>query len=134
MPNGCKSAYEDVNYWNWLSIEEFDISVDKYEISFEATDTDSLVASISPTLPMCQDVTWSSSSNNVVTVDASGNLIAIAVGEATVTATIEGNPSPSALCKVKVVPTIATSITLDKTEIVFEATEVETLVATVFLN
>ena len=131
VPNGCKSAYEDVNYWNWLSIEEFDISLDKSEIVFEATETDNLVASISPTLPMSQDVTWLSSDNNVVTVDASGNLTAIAVGEATVTATIEGNPTPSASCTVKVVPTIATSIALDKTEIVFEATEVETLVATV---
>ncbi len=107
------------------------ITLDKTEISLEATETATLVASILPELATNKSVTWTSSNDAVATVDANGVVTAIAVGEATITATTTDGTNLSASCKVTVVPTLAESITLDKTEISLEATETATLVATV---
>ncbi len=46
-----------------------------------------------------KDVTWTSSSTNVATVDGDGNMVAVAIGAATITASI-GGKSGSAGCVV----------------------------------
>ena len=107
------------------------IKLDKAEISLEATETATLVASVLPELTTNKSVVWTSSNEAVATVDANGVVTAIAVGEAIITATTTDGTNLSATCKVTVVPTLATSIELDKTEISLEATETATLVATV---
>ena len=107
------------------------ITLDKTEISFEATETATLVATVLPELTTNKSVTWKSSNEAIATVDANGKVTAIAVGEATITATTTDGSNLSATCKVTVVPTMAETITLDKTEISIEATETATLVATV---
>ncbi|MEE1365630.1 MAG: leucine-rich repeat protein [Muribaculaceae bacterium] len=110
------------------------IALDKTEISLEATETATLVASVLPELTTDKSVEWSSSDEAVVIVDANGLVTAIAVGEATITATTTDDSNKSATCKVTVVPTLAETITLDKTEISLEATETATLVATILPN
>ena len=107
------------------------ITFDKTEISFEATETATLVATVLPELTTNKSVIWTSSNEAVATVDANGVVTAIAVGEAVITATTTDGTNLSASCKVTVVPTLAETITLDKTEISLEATETATLVATV---
>ena len=107
------------------------ITLDKTEISFEATETATLVATVLPELTTNKSVTWKSSNEAIATVDANGKVTAVAVGEATITATTTDGSNLSATCKVTVIPTLATSIELDKTEISLEATETATLVATV---
>ena len=107
------------------------ITLDKTEISLEATETATLVATVLPELATNKVVTWKSSDESVATVDANGVVTAIAVGEATITATTTDGSNLSASCKVTVVPTLVESITLDKTEISLETTETATLVATV---
>ena len=107
------------------------ITLDKTEISLEATETATLVATILPELATNKVVTWSSSNESVATVHESGFITAIAVGEATITATTADGSNLSASCKVTVVPTLVESITLDKAEINLEATKTATLVATV---
>ena len=107
------------------------ITLDKTEISLEATETATLVATVLPELTTDKSVEWSSSNESVATIDAKGLVTAIAVGEAIITATTTDGTNLSASCKVTVVPTLAESITLDKTEISLEATETATLVATV---
>ena len=107
------------------------IELDKTEISLEATQTATLVATVLPELTTNKSVTWSSSNESIATVDEYGVVTAIAVGEATITATTNDGTNLSASCKVIVNPTLATSITLDKTEVELEATQTATLVATV---
>ncbi|MDO4469848.1 MAG: Ig-like domain-containing protein [Bacillota bacterium] len=62
-----------------------------------------------------KDVTWTSSDKDVVTVDKKGNVKAVGVGTAVITAEVAGK---TATCEVTVTKTelIVESITLDKTE------------------
>ena len=90
-----------------------------------------LTATILPESTKNKGVVWSSSDAWVASVDANGLVRAYSVGEAVITATTIDGTNLSATCKVTVVPTLAETITLDKTEISIEATETATLVATV---
>ena len=107
------------------------ITLDKTEVELEATQTATLVATVIPELATNKSVTWSSSNESVATVDENGVVTAIAVGEATITATTTDGSNLTASCKVIVNPTLATSIALDKSEVELEATQTATLVATV---
>ena len=76
-------------------------------------------------------MTWTSSNEEVATVDENGMITAVKVGEATITATTADGTNLSASCKVIVNPTLVTSISLDKTDIELEVTQTATLTATV---
>ena len=106
------------------------IALDKTEISLEATETVTLVATVLPELTTNKSVTWTSSNESVATVDTNGLVTAIALGEAVITATTNDGANLSASCKVSV-PTLAESIVLDKTAISLKANESAMLVATV---
>ena len=135
---GCKNAYAGASYWKSflniiddLLIISKSILLDKTNITTLAGETVVLTTTIYPEDATEKDVVWSSSDEAVATVDENGLVTAIAVGEATITATTVDGSNLSASCKVTVVPTLAESIALDKTEISLEATETVTLVATV---
>ena len=135
---GCKNAYAGASYWKSflniiddLLIISKSILLDKTNITTLAGETVVLTATIYPEDATEKDVVWSSSDEAVATVDENGLVTAIAVGEATITATTVDGSNLFASCKVTVVPTLAESIALDKTEISLEATETVTLVATV---
>lgn len=89
------------------------ITLNEPSITFKATETVQLEATILPVTTTDKTVTWNSSDESVATVDATGQVTAVAVGTATVTATCG---SVSATCPVTVVPTPAASLTIDKTE------------------
>ena len=137
VPAGCISAYQSANYWKkFYNIKEIhtlstSIALNQTTATLKATETLTLVATVLPENATNKSVTWKSSNEAVATVDANGLVTAIAVGESTITATTADGSNLSASCKVTVLPTLAESITLDKTEISFEATETATLVATV---
>ena len=63
-----------------------------------------------------KSVEWSSSDESVAVVDENGVVTAVAVGEATITATTVDDSNLSATCKVTVIPTLVVSIELDQTE------------------
>ena len=135
---GCKNAYAGASYWKSflniiddLLIISKSILLDKTNITTFAGETVVLTTTIYPEDATEKDVVWSSSDEAVATVDENGLVTAIAVGEATITATTVDGSNLFASCKVTVVPTLAESIALDKTEISLEATETVTLVATV---
>ena len=107
------------------------ITLDKTEVSLEVTETAALVATVLPETSSNKSVEWKSSNEAVATVNNKGEVTAIAVGEATITATTVDGSNLSVSCTVTVVPTLAESIALDKTEISLEATETATLVATI---
>ena len=83
------------------------VSLDADKLSLYTGDTASLTAAVAPENVRYADVVWASSDPSVVTVDAQGNLVALAGGKATVTATsaepVTGSHKPkSASCVVTV--------------------------------
>ena len=136
VPAGCKSAYQSANYWKNFNIKEIptlstSIALNKTSASLKVTETLTLVATVLPENATNKSVIWKSSNEAVAVVDENGVVTAVGVGEAIITATTTDGSNLSASCKVTVVPTLAETITLDKTEISLEATETATLVASV---
>ena len=138
VPAGCKFAYQSANDWKeFRNIIELppilsnSITLDKYNADMKVGETITLNATILPENVTNKTVEWTSSDETIVVVDENGMVTAIEVGEATITATTTDGTNLSASCKVIVQPTLATSITLNETEIKLEATETATLVAIV---
>ena len=78
------------------------ITLDKTSISISVGNSEKLTATVTPENAANKRVTWTSSNENVATVDANGTVKALAVGTTTITATAEGDPSKSATCTVTV--------------------------------
>lgn len=77
------------------------VSLNMTELTLTEGDSETLTASIAPTDATNQKVTWSSSAEGVATVDASGNVTAVAEGTAIITAaTVDGGKT--ATCTVTV--------------------------------
>ena len=107
------------------------ITLNVTEASLKVDETTTLTATVLPETATNKSVTWTSSNEAVATVDANGVVTAIALGEAVITATTVDGSDLSASCKVTVVPVLAMSIELDKTELdAMEMTEFQ-LTATV---
>jgi|GEM_PF-5709001 len=104
------------------------ITLDKTELTLTIGATEKLTATLLPEDVTDKTVTWSTSDASIATVDAEGNVKAISVGEATITATCGDK---SATCKVTVNPILAESITLDKTELTLTIGASEKLTAIV---
>ena len=104
------------------------ITLDKTELSLTIGETDKLTATVLPEDVTDKTLTWSTSDATIATVDNEGNVTAVSVGEATITATCGDK---SATCKVTVNPILAESITLDKTELTLTIGACEKLTATV---
>ena len=77
------------------------VSLNKTSTVLDVSDTESLVATISPSNASNKSVTWSSSNTNIVSVDSNGKITAKKTGTATITVkTNDGNKT--ATCKVTV--------------------------------
>lgn len=95
------------------------ISLNKTEVDMRAGDVERLTAVIQPEAATNRRITWSSSSDNIVTVQSNGTLIAHTTGSAMITAkTVDGNHT--ATCTVSVLgkiellaPSNNSSISLD---------------------
>ncbi len=74
---------------------------------------------------------WSSSRPAVATIDATGNLHAVAEGATVIVATTTDGSNLTATCIVTVMPCVATGITLNKSELTLAKTESETLIVNV---
>ena len=116
VPAGCISAYQSANHWKkFYNIKEIptlstSIALNKTSVSLKVTETLTLVATVLPELTTNKSLTWTSSNEAVATVDVNGVVTAIALGEATITATTTDGTNLSASCQVTVVPTLVVSI------------------------
>ena len=137
VPSGCKSAYQSANYWKkFYNIKEIptlstSIALNQTTATLKASETITLIATVLPENAADKSVTWKSSNEAVATVDANGKVTAVAVGEATITATTADGSNKSETCKITVAKTLAESVTLNKTSATLKATETLTLKATV---
>lgn len=91
------------------------ISLNKTSATLYLNETVQLTATVSPSNATDRSVLWSSSDNNVAKVSSAGLVIAIAPGNATITATTADGSNLSATCAITV-KAYVTSLTLDPSE------------------
>lgn len=119
-----------------ISVSVAGVSLDKTEIVLVEGSNQTLTATVEPTNATNKGVTWSSSNNEIATVN-NGVVTAVKEGTATITVTTaEGGKT--ATCKVTVNVTVnapqtvpVTGVTLDETELTLEKDGSQTLTATV---
>lgn len=143
-----QSTYEALG-WNFTNVWKIDegqsypylpqfavmvseIVLDKTEAELMRGETLRLSATVLPDDARNKTVKWTSSNDKIATVDADGVVKAIAIGEATITATAADGSGMSATCKIKVTPKLVTSIELSKENLTLEKTFTAQLTATVF--
>lgn len=102
------------------AVKSVELSATEAELTIGGTMT--LTATVLPEDATDKTVTWTSSDETVATVDAEGNVTAVAPGQVEITATSNGI---SAVCALTVKPIVAESVTISETEA--ELTEGETL-------
>ena len=103
------------------------VTLNKTELSLNKGQSETLTATVKPDNATDKSVTWSSSNNEVATVDSNGKVTAVAGGNATITAKAG---EQQATCAVAVnVP--LESISLNKTELALNKGQSESLTATV---
>ena len=103
------------------------ISLNSSSTTLNVGQTQTLTATVTPSNATDKTVSWSSSDATIAYVDSYGTVRAISAGTATITATA-GEVSAECIVTV-VVP--ATSVSLNKTELILEKDKSETLTATV---
>lgn len=84
------------------------VTLNKEELQLETEYTEQLTATILPEEAAVKTVTWKSSNEQVATVNDNGLVTAVSVGEAEITAEVEGK---TAVCKVTVTPETEVNIT-----------------------
>ena len=93
--------YKDADSGSSDPVAVTGVTLNKTSLELEVGGTETLTATVAPADATDKVVTWSSSNTSVATVDASGNVKAVAVGTATITVTTEDG-SKTATCAVTV--------------------------------
>ena len=131
--DGYKSASLDVKVVTTPAVIHVEsISLDKTELDMVTGDRISLSATVLPADAADKSISWSSSDENIATVNKNGKVIAVNAGKATITATtVDGGYTASCAINVtaKVVP--VNGISLDQDSVDFAVGETKQLVATV---
>lgn len=91
-----------------------DILLSSIDMTLYIGDSSQLLVTILPDNAANKTIEWSSSDENIVTVDTEGNVTAVAVGDAVITATATDGSSVSATCNVTVLPILAESIAISQ--------------------
>ncbi len=122
VPEASMEEYEFSELWGpWLKkpltedVLVTSISLSQNEIAFRATETIQLTATVGEDNAVNKDVIWKSSDENIATVDETGLVTAIAVGNAEITAKAADGSGIRDICAVTVNPTAVESITLSQT-------------------
>ena len=115
-------------------IDVTDVRLNKNQVSIEEGTTETLLATVSPNNATNQNVRWTSSDEQVATVNG-GVITAIKAGTTIITVTTEDG-NKTATCNVEVTPRIinVSSVSLNKTQVQMVEGTTETLLATVSPN
>ncbi|MBO5749002.1 MAG: Ig domain-containing protein, partial [Muribaculaceae bacterium] len=127
-PRNCPAL--ELTY-NIMSVKAESIVLDKTEVEIVIGESDFLTVTILPETASNKAIVWTSSDEEIAVVNDYGVVSAVALGEATITATTTDGSNLSASCKVTVVAALAESISLNMTEASLKVNETTTLTATV---
>lgn len=101
---------------DFVPVENF--SLDPEEVSLTVGSTYYLFGNVTPSYATNGKISWQSSDTTVISVDQSGKLSALSVGESLVTATTD-NGNLRAGCRVQVFPSIAVSMNIHTAQHMF---------------
>ena len=105
------------------------VEIDVEDVEILIGESKKIIATVSPSNAEDKSVTWKSSNKEVAMVDSEGEILALGVGEATITVTTSNGKESSVNVSVK--PIKVTEITLNETEVKLKVDESFTLTATV---
>ena len=106
------------------------LTMSESTLTLNSGSTAQLTVTATPPNALNPSVTWSSSNENVATVDATGLVTAVAGGTCTITAAAVDGSGKTATCQVTVVQ-LVTSITLSETSLRLESEGYKKLTATI---
>lgn len=108
----------DVPEFKTKAVGVVSVSLDKNTLELETGQTSTLAATVSPDEADNKNVSFTSNNEGVVTVDNSGNVVAVGPGTATITVTSEDG-NKQATCEVTVknpVPEAPKNVTVEPSE------------------
>ena len=105
-----------------------EITIDKPTLTLKAGGTGKLTAVVEPADAENNDIIWETSDDSVATVDENGNVTAVGVGTAIITARTS-DCSVVASCEVTVEPVMVTGISLNKSSLTLKTGKTGTLTA-----
>lgn len=106
------------------------VTLNKSSLTLTRLDSETLIATITPSNATNKNINWSSSNTSVASVSG-GTVTAVAQGTATITARSSADNTKFATCTVTVNPISVTGVTLDKSALDLYVGGSETLTATV---
>ncbi len=80
-----------------VNIPAEEIKLNKTKLNLKKDNSEKLIATVSPSNTTDKTITWTSSNDKIIKVDANGKVMALRAGKATITATINGK---KATCEV----------------------------------
>lgn len=139
VPEASIDMYKDSPTWEgFFNIKPLtedilvsSVALDKSEVSLKATERVTLTATVGAEDAVNKNILWKSSDATIATVSASGEVTAVAVGTADIIAIAADGSGVKALCKVTVIPTLAESLQLDRTELTLKKTRVDSLTVSI---
>lgn len=90
------------------------VTLDKSALTLKVGETELLRATVSPDNADDKSIAWTSSNEQLATVDADGNVTALKAGEAWIYATSADNPNVKASCKLTIIQPV-TEVTISQT-------------------
>lgn len=100
--DGGKTATCEVTVTQPAETPVASVTLDKTSLTLDVGGSDTLTATVKPDDATNKAVTWSTSNENVATVDQNGNVKAVGAGTATITAAASDGSGKTATCEVTV--------------------------------
>ena len=137
VPDESIDKYKNAFYWEDLNIRGLSyndvesITLNKFHADIEREGYVQLIATSFPEDADDRSVVWSSDNEKIATVDESGLVTAVGVGETVITATAHDGSGVKVECRITVKPKYVHSISLNKTSLTLRKFKTEQLFATV---
>ncbi len=135
VPDEAIEAYKTTGEWSKFKhikpagvVEATKVTINVSDMTLLVGQSDKLTATVEPDNTTYPDIAWSSDNEAIATVDADGNVTAVSVGVANITAACG---SVSATCKVTVNPVPASAVTINVSDITLLVGQSDKLTANV---